>query len=258
MNAHPSAKAGSPPAARHLRVACLASGRGTTVMNLADRIDRGELPVEIVLVAATKPGVPAIDAAAARGLPTIVIATDGVGGPDHPAPRASTASPRARAAARASGATDRTARTPAGAIDDALDRALAAAHPDLICLCGYLRLFRVGRWAGRVINIHPGPLPEFGGKGMYGARVHRAVIDAGLAETRCCVHLVDDAYDRGPLIADRRIVVLPADTPQSLEARVRQAEFELLPEVLRGIARGEIDLAEIASRAGRGDLSSTS
>mgnify|MGYP002078737455 CR=1 FL=1 len=142
------------------------------------------------------------------------------------------------------------------AIDDSLDRALRLANPDLICLCGYMRLFRVGPWGGRVINIHPGPLPQFGGKGMFGSRVHRAVLDAGLHETRCCVHLVDSDYDRGPVIAERRVMVLPADTPESLEARVRAAELELLPEVLLGIARGEIDLQEIALKAGRSDLSS--
>jgi len=221
-----------------LRIACMVSGRGTTVMNLADRIVRDALPIEIVLVAATKAGVPAIDAAAQRGLPTMVIATEAMRAPTR------------------SGA--RSATTTSGAIDDAVDRALEAARPDLICLCGYLRLFRVGPWAGRAINIHPGPLPRFGGKGMFGQHVHRAVLDAGLSETRCCVHLVDDAYDRGPLIADRAVMVLPADTPESLEARVRMAEFELLPEVLRRIATGEIDLAAIASRHARAGLSSKS
>lgn len=202
----------------------MVSGRGTTVMNLADRIERDQLPLTIVLVAASRPGVPAIDAAAKRGLPTTVIAREGA--------------------------------TPGGAIDDAIDRALTTARPDLICLCGYLRLFRVGPWVGRVINIHPGPLPAFGGRGMYGTRVHRAVIDASLAETRICVHLVDAEYDRGPIIAEQRVMVLPADTPESLEARVRLAEYELLPQVLRRIATGEIDLNEIAARAGRADLSS--
>lgn len=222
-----SADSARPDGGARLRVACMVSGRGTTVMNLADRIARDHLPIEIVLVAATKAGVPAIDAAAARGLPTMVIAPDG-----------------------AASSTQR------GAIDDALDRALAEVRPDLIALCGYLRLFRVGAWAGKVINIHPGPLPDFGGKGMYGQRVHRAVLQAGLHETRCCVHLVDDVYDRGPIVSDRRVMVLPADTPESLEARVRQAEFELLPEVLVRIATGAIDLRKIAMRSGRRDLSS--
>lgn len=222
----PSVDANALSAMRPLRIACMVSGRGSTVMNLADRITRDGLPIQIVLVAATKPGVPGIDAAAQRGLATMVIAREGT--------------------------------TPDGAVDDALDRALAAANPDLICLCGYLRLFRVGRWAGRVINIHPGPLPRFGGKGMYGLRVHRAVLDAGLGDTRCCVHLVNDQYDRGPMLAERRVPVLPVDSPESLGARVLMAEHELLPEVLRMIATGEIDLPEVAAHRARADLSSKS
>lgn len=216
-----------------LRVACLVSGRGRTVMNLADRIGRDDLPIEIVLVAATRTGVAAIDAAAQRGLPTYVVAAEDAMGAPTPS----------RAA-------------PVAAVDEALDRALEAARPDLICLCGYLRLFRVGRWAGRVVNIHPGPLPDFGGKGMYGERVHRAVLDAGLGETRCCVHLVDDQYDHGPVIADRRVMVLPADTPESLAARVRRAEEELLPDVLRRIASGEVELPISGAPFHRPDLSS--
>ncbi len=187
-----------------LRLACLVSGAGSTMLNLADRIDRGELPARLVLVAAAKAGVPAIGKAAARGVPTAVITASS-----------------------------------AGSVDDALDEALRAAAPDLICLCGYLRLFRVGPWAGRVINIHPGPLPRFGGTGMYGSRVHRAVLEAGVPESACCVHLVDDQYDHGPVLAERRVRVEPGETPESLEGRVRAAERELLPEVIGRIAAGE-------------------
>lgn len=257
----PAKDASRPP----LRVACMVSGRGRTVMNLVDRIDRGELPIEIVLVAATKPGVAAIDAAAQRGLPTLVIAAEETpsadvaprtkaGSGDGSAPRTNTGA--VGAGPSRTGARGRARMPLTAAIDDALDRALVAAAPDLICLCGYLRLFRVGRWAGRVVNLHPGPLPDFGGKGMYGERVHRAVLDAGLGETRCCVHLVDDEYDHGSVIADRRVMVLPADTPESLAIRVRRAEEELLPDVLRRIASGEIELPISGASFHRPDLSS--
>ena len=93
---------------------------------------------------------------------------------------------------------------------------------------------------------------------MYGLRVHRAVLDAGLGDTRCCVHLVNDQYDRGPMLAERRVPVLPVDSPESLGARVLMAEHELLPEVLRMIATGEIDLPEVAAHRARADLSSKS
>lgn len=195
----------SPP--RPLRIACLVSGAGSTMLNLADRIERGVLAARIVLVAAARVGVRAIDEAASRGLPTAVV------GPGDGA-----------------------------SLDDRLDAALRAAQPDLICLCGYLRLFRVGAWAGRVINIHPGPLPRFGGRGFYGSRVHQAVLDAGLRETACCVHLVDDQYDHGPVIAQRRVPIEPGETVESLERRVREAERELLPEVIGRIASGALAL----------------
>lgn len=217
------------------------------MLNLADRIERDRIPAQIVLVAATRPGVPGIDRARERGLPTAVIAAE---------PRARSAPERAIGSGRRKArAADRVAPTaPAGAVDDALDTALRAVRPDLICLCGYLRLFRVGEWKGRVINLHPGPLPRFGGKGMYGRRVHRAVLDANLPETRCCVHVVDEIYDHGPVLAERKIPVLPADTPESLEQRVRQAERELLPDVVRRIAEGEIPLPLDASAPAKSRL----
>lgn len=262
-----------PAAPRPLRLACLVSGRGRTVLNLAERIERDRLPLEIVLVAATRAGVSAIDAAAERGLPTLVIAHEGDGGRagaegDRPAqtgPRATATPgvparrPPVRARIGASGARAAGAASPGdSAIHDALDRALESAKVDLICLCGYLRLFRVGPWAGRVVNIHPGPLPRFGGKGMYGSRVHRAVLDAGIDESRCCVHLVDDEYDRGAILAERCVPILPIDTVETLEARVRMAEHELLPETLARIARREIELPPPASGGPRSGLSSKS
>lgn len=195
-------------------------------MNLADRIDRGELPAQIVLVVATKFGVTAIDKARARGLRTAVIAPSAASGG---------AAPSSASAGAASASS-------AASLDDRLDEALRAARPDLICLCGYLRLLRVGEWAGRIINIHPGPLPRFGGKGMHGLRVHRAVLDAGLHETACTVHLVDDEYDHGPVLAERRVPIEPGDTAESLDLRVRDAERELFPDVIRRIAIREIVL----------------
>jgi phosphoribosylglycinamide formyltransferase-1 len=95
---------------------------------------------------------------------------------------------------------------------------------------------------GRILNIHPGPLPAFGGHGMYGRRVHEAVIAAGVAESGICIHLVDEEYDRGPVLARRAVPVEPGDTPQSLEARVIGLEPAFFVETLGRIARGEIVL----------------
>jgi len=92
---------------------------------------------------------------------------------------------------------------------------------------------RVGPWAGRVLNIHPALLPNFGGQGMYGRRVHDAVIASGARESGCTVHLVDDRYDHGETIVQRRIVVLPTDTSESLARRVFAEECIAYPDAIR-------------------------
>lgn len=111
---------------------------------------------------------------------------------------------------------------------------------ELVVLAGFLRLVPpavIERYQGRILNIHPGPLPEFGGPGMYGERVHAAVLAAGLAETRATVHLVDEAYDRGEVLASVPVPVHPDDTAVTLAARVLAMEHRLLPAVVRAAAR---------------------
>jgi len=131
------------------------------------------------------------------------------------------------------------------AADAKLARAMADHDVELIVLSGYLRQLgpqTVARFAGRILNIHPGPLPQFGGHGMYGRRVHEAVLAAGVAESGVCIHLVDEEYDRGPVIARTSVPVEPGDTPQTLEARVTALEPRLFVDTLRRIAAGEIVL----------------
>jgi len=137
-----------------------------------------------------------------------------------------------------------TASDPEGA-DTRLAKALSDHGAELVVLSGYLR--RLGprtlkAYEGRILNIHPGSLPQFGGEGMYGAHVHRAVIAAGVAESAVVVHAVDDVYDHGPEIARRAVPVLPGDTADSLEARVKAVEPDFFVEVLSRIARGELVL----------------
>jgi formyltetrahydrofolate-dependent phosphoribosylglycinamide formyltransferase len=118
-------------------------------------------------------------------------------------------------------------------------RLLDGAKADLLVLAGYLRLVPaevVAAWRGRIINIHPALLPKFGGRGMYGHHVHEAVIASGDAESGATVHLVDEVYDRGPLLGQARVPVLPGDTPQSLASRVLDAEHRLLPAAVRAAA----------------------
>ncbi|HEU4954729.1 MAG TPA: formyltransferase family protein, partial [Gemmatimonadales bacterium] len=117
-----------------------------------------------------------------------------------------------------------------------LDRAQA----DLVVLAGYLKLVPAGvieRYRGRIVNIHPALLPAFGGRGMYGRRVHEAVLASGARESGASVHLVDELYDRGEVLARARVPVLPDDDPDRLAARVLEVEHRLLPAVVLAAAR---------------------
>jgi len=180
---------------------CLISGGGRTVLNLQQAIERGALRARIGVVVVTKPGIAGIDRCRAAGLPVVVCD-----------------------------------RSRVESLDDQVDAALVAAGVDLVCLCGYLRKFRVGRWAGRALNIHPALLPRHGGHGMYGHHVHEAVLAAGDAESGCTVHLVDDEYDHGRTIVQRRCPVLPGDTPDTLAARVFNEECIAYPEAIGVVA----------------------
>jgi folate-dependent phosphoribosylglycinamide formyltransferase PurN len=111
---------------------------------------------------------------------------------------------------------------------------------DLIVLAGYLKLVPaqvVSRYGGCMLNIHPALLPLHGGRGMYGRRVHQAVLDSGARETGATVHLIDEEYDRGTVLAQSRVAVLAGDTPETLAARVLETEHKLLPAVVIAASR---------------------
>ena len=124
--------------------------------------------------------------------------------------------------------------------DDPAELLAALGDVQLVVLAGYLRLVPapvVMQFRGRMINIHPALLPEFGGPGMYGHRVHEAVLASGATESGATVHFVDEELDRGAIIAQKRVPVKPDDTPEALAARVLRAEHQLLPDVVRDLAR---------------------
>lgn len=129
------------------------------------------------------------------------------------------------------------------ALDQAILDALLRHEVDIVILAGYMK--KLGRrilahYAGAILNIHPALLPKFGGQGMWGIHVHEAVVAAGEKESGASVHLVDEEYDEGPIIAQARVPVMGDDTPQTLAARVLKVEHELFPGVLQKIACGEI------------------
>jgi formyltetrahydrofolate-dependent phosphoribosylglycinamide formyltransferase len=119
-------------------------------------------------------------------------------------------------------------------------RQLEEHQIDMVVLAGYLKRVPpevVASYRDRIINIHPALLPAFGGQGMYGGKVHAAVLASGTTESGCTVHLVDEEYDRGPILAQARVPVEPHDTADTLAARVLAAEHQLLPAVVREAAR---------------------
>ena len=185
------------------RLAVLASGRGSNLQAIMDHFENvaRERVANVVLVASNRPDSPVLIRAATA---SIDIATFEAG-------------------------------------DDGSEL-LGLLHKfriDLVVLAGYLKRIQskvILEYAGRIVNIHPALLPAFGGEGMYGARVHEAVIASGAKETGVTVHLVDDDYDRGPIVAQWRIPVDSTDTPTSLAARVLNVEHIVYPRTIEMIA----------------------
>jgi folate-dependent phosphoribosylglycinamide formyltransferase PurN len=196
-----------------VRLGLLVSGGGRTALNIAAACRSGALDATIAIVVAHRGDAPAVARCREAGLRVAVL-------PPGPVLRgADLAHP--------------TAYPTPDLLEDRIDAALAAAGVELVCLAGYLRKFRVGeRWHGRALNIHPGLLPRFGGHGMYGLRVHEAVLAAGVAEAGCTVHEVDEEYDHGPAVLERRCPVLADDTPSTLAERVFLEEIRAYPDAI--------------------------
>ena len=130
-------------------------------------------------------------------------------------------------------------------LDEAMLDALKKHNTDLIILAGYMKKISpavVREYSGRILNIHPALLPKHGGEGMYGIKVHTAVIAAGDKESGASVHLVDEEYDRGDVLGQIRVPVLEGDTPEILATRVLEKEHVIYPETIKKIASGEITL----------------
>ena len=162
------------------------------------------------------------------------------------------ASSPALARAAAGGLRTATVSSPKGSMNgderaygDALLAELRAADAELVCLAGYVRKLPstvVGAFSGRVMNIHNALLPSFGGKGMFGAHVHQAVIDYGVKISGCTVHFVDENYDSGPIILQETVPVLDDDTAETLAARVLDAEHLSYPRAVALFAAGKLHI----------------
>ena len=138
-------------------------------------------------------------------------------------------------------------------LDSALASELLMHRVELVALAGYMKKLgpaTLSAFRSRIVNVHPSLLPKFGGVGMYGERVHEAVLAAGDGVSGVTVHVVDAEYDHGPAIAQRKVFVLRGDTPDTLAARVLAQEHTLYPQTLQRIATGEIDLDAAAEGGG--------
>lgn len=192
------------------RLVVLASGGGSNLGALLAHLDaRGAARrAEVVAVGSDRAGAGALERARARGIEAVHL----------PA---------------------------ADATGETLARLLSRVEADVVVLAGYLRLVPrdvVAAYHGRMLNVHPALLPAFGGHGMYGLRVHQAVLDAGARVTGATVHFVDESFDRGAIIAQWPVPVLEGDTPERLAARVLVAEHALYPHVIEAVAAGDVAL----------------
>lgn len=183
------------------RLAVLLSGSGRTLVNLVDHIDAGTLKATIPLVIASRECLGA-QRARERGVATVRVLPGTI---------------------------------PAATLAAVLDQ----HRIDWVVLAGYLRLVDIPpAYRGRVVNIHPALLPDFGGPGMHGRHVHEAVLAARRTQSGCTVHLCDEVYDRGRVILQKRCPVLPDDTPEALAARVFELEKAAYPEALARLLEG--------------------
>lgn len=214
----PPAERAEPPGigdrrAGRKRIAVLASGNGTNFQALIDACKAGEIEGEIVALATNTRHAYAITRARQAGIDVLIFEPEKF-------------KTRTLFCAR-------------------LAKALKEKDVDLVCLAGYLLKLEpcmVRAFPNRILNIHPALLPKYGGKGMYGRFVHEAVLRNQEAESGCTVHLVNEIYDEGPIIAQAKVAVDPADTPETLAAKIHPAEHKLYVQVVRDICAGKIDL----------------
>lgn len=196
-----------------MNIAVFASGRGSNFQAILNAIDSGSLPARITALISNKSDAGAMEIARGHDIPTSHLSQKLFQKED--------------------------------ALAEAMLNVLTKQRADLIVLAGYLKKIPVQvvrRFRNRIINIHPALLPSFGGAGMYGHFVHEAVIASGVKVSGATVHLVDEEYDRGPIILQKTVEVLPADTPDSLAAKVLKIEHEIFPFAVKAFAEGRIKI----------------
>jgi phosphoribosylglycinamide formyltransferase 1 len=198
-----------------LRLGFLCSHGGGSMRAILAAIESGDLAAQACVVISNNGDAPALALARSAGVPAVHLSQTRLGD--------------------------------AGDVDAAIAETLARHGVGLVILSGYLRKLgpqTLARFHGRILNIHPALLPRYGGKGMYGRRVHEAVIAAGEGVSGASIHVVDEHYDHGPVIARCEIPIEPGDTPETLAGRIESREPSFFVETLRRIGEGALVLPE--------------
>ena len=193
-----------------IKIVVLASGRGTNLQAIIDACERGEINGKVIAVISDRKDAFAIQRARKHGIKDIFLNPKGLKRDEY---------------------------------DEKLLEVLENLQPDLIVLAGYMRILSpkvVRKYYGKIINIHPALLPSFGGKGYYGERVHRAVLEYGCKVSGCTVHFVDEEVDHGPIIVQRCVPVMEDDTPETLAERILIEEHKALVYAVKLFAEGRL------------------
>lgn len=194
-----------------INLAVLLSGSGRTLQNFIDRIRDGSLNAKIHIVISSEPDAYGIERAKEHNIPTAIVRFDDF--------------------------------KDVNSFSEAITKEIEKYPIDLITLAGFIRFYRIpDKYLGRVMNIHPGLIPAFCGKGYYGERVHKAVLEYGAKVSGCTVHFADNFYDRGPIIIQRVVPVFDNDTVETLAERVFAEECIAYPEAIRLFADGRLKI----------------
>ena len=193
------------------KIAVFASGTGSNFKAIHSNIQKGRIPAEIVLLVSNNPNCGAVKFALKTQTDTLIINKTRYPNPDI--------------------------------LDHLLFTELQNREVDLICLAGYMKMVPnkiIKKFERRILNIHPALLPEFGGKGYYGKNVHKAVIESGVDFSGATVHFVDEEYDHGPIVAQKKVPINKDDTDETLADKVLKVEHQLYPDVIEAYCKNKV------------------